>query len=68
MTQLPGPSRDPYIGWRRPLSDSEFRRGDTALIIIDMQYFDADWESGTVIDAPGPGSSKTCFITATALR
>jgi nicotinamidase-related amidase len=55
MIQLPEPSRDPYIGWRLPLSDSEFRRGDTALIIIDMQYFDADWESGTVLDARRAG-------------
>jgi nicotinamidase-related amidase len=58
MRQLPAPTRDPYIGWRRPLSESELRRGDTALIVVDMQYFDADWESGIVLQARQAGFEK----------
>src|ERR687895_759953 len=55
MMPLPAPSKDPYIGWRRPLSEPELRRGDTALIVVDMQYLDADWGSGAVLEARRAG-------------
>lgn len=44
--QLPAPTKDPYIAWRRPLSEPTVGRGDTALLVIDMQYLDAAWDSG----------------------
>lgn len=37
---------DPYIGWRQPLPMPELRAGDTALLVIDMQYADAHMEHG----------------------
>lgn len=37
---------DPYIGWRRRLPELDFRRHDTALVVIDMQYGCASAEHG----------------------
>lgn len=53
--QLPPVDKDPYIGWRRPLPRPELSPGDTALIVIDMQYLDADWDSGICLTARRAG-------------
>ncbi len=37
---------DPYIGWRPRLADPALRAGDTALLVIDMQYADAHMDYG----------------------
>lgn len=37
---------DPYIGWRSRLPELAFRRDDTALVVIDMQYGCASAEHG----------------------
>lgn len=37
---------DPYIGWRPRLADPVLRDGDTALLVIDMQYADAHMDHG----------------------
>ena len=53
--QLPPPEKDPYLGWRRPLSEPQFSRHDTALLVVDMQYLDADWDSGWCVTARQAG-------------
>ena len=37
---------DPYIGWRPRLAEPVLRPGDTALLVIDMQYADAHKDHG----------------------
>jgi nicotinamidase-related amidase len=37
---------DAYIGWRQPLPEPPLKPGTTALLVIDMQYADADMEHG----------------------
>jgi nicotinamidase-related amidase len=37
---------DPYIGWRPRLADPALRAGDSALLVIDMQYADAHPDHG----------------------
>jgi nicotinamidase-related amidase len=44
-TLLPA-NQDPYIAWRGPLPSPDLRRDNTALLTIDMQILDADWNSG----------------------
>jgi nicotinamidase-related amidase len=53
--QLLPPEKDPYVGWRRPLSELKFDRRDTALLVTDMQYLDADWDSGICVTARQAG-------------
>ena len=38
--------QDPYVAWRGPLPAPDIRRDNTALLTIDMQYLDADWDWG----------------------
>src|SRR5581483_11840132 len=44
---MPYPSDDPYLNWRTPLPPLELKPGTTALLVIDMQYSDANMEHGT---------------------
>jgi ureidoacrylate peracid hydrolase len=37
---------DPYIGWRKPLAEPTLTAGASALLVIDMQYADADMDHG----------------------
>lgn len=46
MTTLMPAEQDPYVAWRGPLPAPEIRRDNTALVTIDMQYLDADWDWG----------------------
>lgn len=45
VTLLPA-NQDPYLAWRGSLPPPDLRRGNTALIAIDVQFLDADWDSG----------------------
>ncbi len=42
---IPPRDQDPYIAWRPSFPEPEFRPHDTALLVIDMQYLDADADS-----------------------
>jgi len=53
--RLPPPDRDPYSAWRGALAGPDFARDDTALLVIDMQYLDADWDSGMCLRARQEG-------------
>ncbi|HZQ09264.1 MAG TPA: cysteine hydrolase [Anaerolineae bacterium] len=44
---MPYPADDPYLNWRTPLPPLELKPGTTALLVIDMQYSDANMEHGT---------------------
>jgi nicotinamidase-related amidase len=46
MTALLPADQDPYVAWRGPLPEPDIRRENTALLIVDMQYLDADWDWG----------------------
>lgn len=41
------PVDDPYLNWRTPLAPLELTPETTALLVIDMQYSDADMDNGT---------------------
>lgn len=41
------PVNDPYLNWRTPLPPLELKPDNTALLVIDMQYSDADMDNGT---------------------
>ncbi len=45
MAVLPA-DQDPYVAWRGALPAPIIRRDNTALLTIDMQYLDADWDWG----------------------
>jgi len=55
---LPPRELDPYIGWRPEYPEPKLARDDTALLIIDMQYFDAHWEYGMCLKARQAGFEK----------
>jgi nicotinamidase-related amidase len=59
--QLPPVERDPYIAWRKPLPAPEFAPENTALICIDMQYLDADWDSGICRTARDAGFEEDIY-------
>jgi nicotinamidase-related amidase len=40
------PADDPYLNWRRPLPPLDLKSGNTALLVIDMQYSDASADHG----------------------
>jgi nicotinamidase-related amidase len=46
VTSLLPAGQDPYVAWRGPLPAPDIRRDNTALLTIDMQYLDADWDWG----------------------
>jgi nicotinamidase-related amidase len=46
MTALLPADQDPYVAWRGPLPAPDIRRDNTALLTIDMQHLDADWDWG----------------------
>jgi nicotinamidase-related amidase len=46
MSPLLPASQDPYVAWRGPLLAPDLRLDNTVLLAIDMQYLDADWDSG----------------------
>lgn len=41
------PINDPYLNWRTPLPPLQLTSDNTALLVIDMQYSDANMEAGT---------------------
>lgn len=55
---IPPRESDPYIGWRPEYPEPTLGRHDTALLIIDMQYFDAHWEYGMCLKARKAGFEK----------
>jgi nicotinamidase-related amidase len=55
---LPPREQDPYIGWRPEYPEPRLSHDDTALLIIDMQYFDAHWEYGMCLKARQAGFEK----------
>lgn len=46
MATLIPANQDPYVAWRGPLPSPDLRRDNTALLTIDVQFLDADWDSG----------------------
>jgi len=46
MPALLPANQDPYVAWRGPLLAPDLRQGNTVLLAIDMQFLDADWDSG----------------------
>src|SRR5438552_15789091 len=44
--ELPPRERDPYIGWRVEFMEPRLEVGNTALLVIDMQYLDAHPDFG----------------------
>lgn len=58
MKALLPADQDPYVAWRGPLPAPEVRRENTALLTIDMQYLDADWDSGMCKRAREAGFEK----------
>ena len=46
MSTLLPADQDPYVAWRGPLLAPDLRQGNTVLLAIDMQFLDADWDSG----------------------
>lgn len=55
---IPPRELDPYIGWRPPYPEPKMSEEDTALLIVDMQYFDAHWEYGMCLKARQAGFEK----------
>ncbi len=55
---LPPRESDPYIGWRPEYPEPKLGRDNTALLIVDMQYFDAHWDYGMCLKARQAGFEK----------
>ena len=45
---IPMRENDPYIAWRPPFPEPEIRRGEAALVIIDMQHHSAHRNGATM--------------------
>lgn len=43
---MPYSPDDPYLNWRNPLPSLDLKPGNSALLVIDMQYSDADIKHG----------------------
>ena len=46
---LPTRANDPYIAWRPPFPDLDLRVGNSALLVVDMQYRSAHPEHGMAL-------------------
>ena len=55
---LPPRDADLYIAWRPPFPDPVLKKGDTALLVVDMQYRDAHWEYGLCVKVRQAGFEK----------
>jgi nicotinamidase-related amidase len=56
-TLLPA-NQDPDVAWRGPLPSPDLRRDNTALLTIDVQFLDADWDSGMCCQARQAGFER----------
>ncbi len=55
---IPPREEDPYIAWRPPFPEPVLGKEETAMLVIDMQYFDAHWDYGMCVKVREAGFEK----------